>query len=177
MDIQPRHRQILGYILKSRFRLITAGLCSLMIAASTATFAYLIEPVIDDIFINQDTTGLMVLPLALMIVFLARGLGRYGQEYFLNYVGEDIIRRLRNRLYDRIQDLPVSFFQRERTGVLMSRITSDVNILKAMVSTVVNGALRDTFTIIGLTGVIFYQNWRYGHHCVYRFTGGLLPHI
>jgi subfamily B ATP-binding cassette protein MsbA len=160
IDLQDRHRQILGYIVLNRNRLIVAGLCSLMISAATTTFGYLVRPVIDDIFIRQDTTGLLILPLLLVVVFLARGLGRYGQEYYLNYVGEDIIRRLRNQLYDRIQDLPIAFFQKERTGVLMSRITSDVNILKAMVSTVVNGSLRDTFTIIGLTVVIFYQNWR-----------------
>lgn len=78
----------------------------------------------------------------------------------MNYVGEDIIRRLRNQLYDRIQDLPLAFFQKERTGTLMSRITNDVNILKAMVSSAVTGSLRDASTIIGLTAVIFYQNWR-----------------
>lgn len=160
IELLDRHRQILGYIALNRNRLIIAGLCSLMISAATTSFGYLVRPVIDDIFIRQDTTGLLVLPLLLVVVFLARGLGRYGQEYYLNYVGEDIIRRLRNRLYDRIQDLSIAFFQKERTGVLMSRITSDVNILKAMVSTVVNGSLRDTFTIIGLTAVIFYQNWR-----------------
>lgn len=160
IDLRPRHRQILRYISENRGRLIIAGICSLMISLATTSFGYLVRPVIDDIFINQDTRGLVLLPLALIIVFLARGIGRYGQEYFLSYVGEDIIRRVRNQLYDRIQDLPVSFFQKERTGVLMSRITSDVGILKAMVSTVVNGALRDTFTILGLTGVIFYQNWR-----------------
>jgi subfamily B ATP-binding cassette protein MsbA len=91
---------------------------------------------------------------------LIKGVGSYGQEYFMNYVGEDIIRRLRNRLYDRIQDLPLAFFQKERTGTLMSRITNDVNILKAMVSSAVTGSLRDASTIIGLTAVIFYQNWR-----------------
>lgn len=160
IKFQPRHRRILGYIYENRGRLIIAGICSLLISLATTAFGYLVRPLIDDIFINQNTRALVVLPAALIFVFLARGMGRYGQEYYLNYVGEDIIRRVRNQLYDRIQDLPVSFFQKERTGVLMSRITSDVGILKAMVSTVVNGALRDTFTILGLTGVIFYQNWR-----------------
>ena len=121
---------------------------------------YLIRPVIDDVFVNKDTRGLILLPLAIIIVFLVRGLGRYGQEYFMNYVSEDIIRRLRNQLYDRIQDLPLAFFQKESTGGLMSRITSDVNMLKSMVSMAVNGTLQDVSTIVGLTAVIFYQNWR-----------------
>jgi len=78
----------------------------------------------------------------------------------MNYVGQNIIRRLRNRLYDRIQDLPISFFQKEKTGVLMSRVTNDVNIIKNMVSSAVTGSLRDFFTVIGLTFVIFYRDWK-----------------
>ena len=78
----------------------------------------------------------------------------------MNYVGEGIIRQLRNQLYNRIQDLPLAFFHREKTGVLMSRITNDVNILKSMVSTAVTSSMRDMATIVGLTVVIFYQNWR-----------------
>ena len=131
-----------------------------MISTATTAMGYLIKPVIDDIFVNKDTAGLLWLPLLIITVFLIKGLGSYGQEYFMNYVGEDIIRRLRNQLYDRIQDLPLAFFQKERTGTLMSRITNDVNILKAMVSSAVTGSLRDVSTIIGLTAVIFYQNWR-----------------
>lgn len=131
-----------------------------MISGATTAMGYLIKPVIDDIFVNRNTTGLLLLPMLVIAIFLMKGLGSYGQEYFMNYVGEDIIRRLRNQLYDRIQDLPLSFFQKERTGTLMSRVTNDVNILKAMVSTAVTGSFRDASTIIGLTAVIFYQNWR-----------------
>lgn len=131
-----------------------------MISGATTAMGYMIKPVIDDIFVNKDATGLLLLPLLVIVIFLVNGLGRYGQEYFMNFVGEDIIRRLRNQLYDRIQDLPLAFFQKERTGTLMSRITNDVNILKAMVSTAVTGSLRDIATIAGLTAVIFYQNWR-----------------
>ncbi|MBR9982773.1 MAG: ABC transporter ATP-binding protein [Desulfatitalea sp.] len=147
-------------IKENKGRLIAAGACSLMIAGATTVMGYLIKPVIDEIFVNKDTTGLMLFPLLVIVVFLIKGLGRYGQEYFMSYVGEDIIRRLRNQLYDRIQDLPLAFFQKAQTGVLMSRITNDVNILKAMVSTAVTATLRDTSSILGLTVVIFYLNWR-----------------
>lgn len=160
LKVKPRHRQILGMIKENKGRLIAAGVCSLMIAAATTAMGYLIKPVIDDIFVNKDTTGLMLFPLLVIVVFLVKGLGRYGQEYFMNYVGEDIIRSLRNQLYDRIQDLSLAFFQKAQTGVLMSRITNDVNILKAMVSTAVTSTLRDASSILGLTAVIFYLNWR-----------------
>lgn len=160
INLRDRHRRILALVKKNSGRLMLAAGCSLMVSAATTAMGYLIKPVIDDIFVNQDTAGLVWLPIAVVAVFLVKGAGSYGQEYFMNYVGEDIIRRLRNQLYDRIQDLPLAFFQRERTGTLMSRITNDVNILKSMVSTTVTGFLRDASTIVGLTAVIFYQNWR-----------------
>ncbi len=160
IELRDRHRRILSLIKKNRTRLVFAAGSSLMISGATTAMGYMIKPVIDDIFVNKDTTGLLLLPLLVIVVFLVNGLGRYGQEYFMNYVGEDIIRRLRNQLYDRIQDLSLAFFQKERTGTLMSRITNDVNILKSMVSTAVTSSLRDVATIVGLTAVIFYQNWR-----------------
>ena len=160
IKIKERHRRILALIKKNVGRLVFAGVCSIMISSATSASGYLIKPVIDDIFMNKNTAGLVVLPLAILFVFLFKGLGQYGHNYFMNYVGEDIIRQLRNQLYSRIQDLPISFFQKERTGVLMSRITNDVNVLKSMVSTAVSGMLRDTTSIIGLTGVILYLNWR-----------------
>jgi len=159
-EIKDRHRRILDLVRKNSGRLVMAAICSLMVSGATTAMGYLIKPVIDDIFVKQNTTGLVLLPLAVIVVFLINGLGRYGQDYFMNYVGEDIIRRLRNMLYDRIQDLSLAFFQKERTGTLMSRITNDVNILKAMVSTAVTSSVRDAATIVGLTAVIFYQNWR-----------------
>jgi ATP-binding cassette, subfamily B, bacterial MsbA len=160
IELKDRHRRILALIRKNSGRLAVAAACSLMVAGATTAMGYLIKPVIDDIFVNRDTAGLIILPLVVIAIFFIKGLGSYGQEYFMNYVGEDIIRRLRTQLYDRIQDLSLAFFQKENTGTLMSRITNDVNILKAMVSTAVTGSLRDVSAIIGLTAVIFYQNWR-----------------
>jgi subfamily B ATP-binding cassette protein MsbA len=134
--------------------------CMLVMSAGTAAAAYLLKPAIDDVFINQDVRMLKLIPAAIVIVYFFRSVAMYGQEYLMSYVGQNIIRRLRNVLYSRIQDLPLSFFQKEKTGVLMSRVTNDVNIIKAMVSVAVTGSLRDCFTIIGLTFVIFYQIWQ-----------------
>jgi len=159
-SLNRRTRELLGLVFQHRFRLGGAMAFSLLIAATTSAIPFLLKPVLDDIFINQDTSMLKMLPLAVILLYLMRGIGLYGQEYMMNYVGESIIRRLRDRLYDHIQDMPLAFFHRERTGVLMSRITNDVNVVKAMVSTAVTGTLRDAFTIMGLTFVIFYRDWK-----------------
>lgn len=160
LKLSGRFKDVLGLVAAYRWRLALAMVFSFLIAATTSAIPFLLKPVLDDVFINKDKAMLALLPLAVIALYLLRGLGMYGQEFMMNNVGENIIRQLRDRLYDKIQDLPLAFFQREKTGVLMSRITNDVSIVKAMVSTAVTGSLRDAFTIIGLTGVIFYRDWK-----------------
>ncbi|MGD9106600.1 MAG: ABC transporter transmembrane domain-containing protein, partial [Desulfobacterales bacterium] len=156
--IKDRYRRLLSLIKDQWFKLFLAMLCMLVMAGSRSAIPFLIKPVVDDIFINKDMGMLKLIPLAVITIFLTLGFAMYFQEYLMNYVGQNIIRRLRNLLYDRIQDLPISFFQREKTGVLMSRVTNDVNIIKNMVSSAVTGSLRDVFVVIGLIFVIFYRD-------------------
>jgi ATP-binding cassette, subfamily B, bacterial MsbA len=160
IKIKERHKRILFLIKENRFKLFLAMLCMLVIAAASSATAFLVKPVLDDIFFNKNITMLKIIPVAVVVIYLLRGLGMYCQAYLMSFVGESIIQHLRNDLYDRIQDLPISFFHKEKTGVLMSRITNDVNIIKTMVSTAVTGSLRDGFTVIGLTFVIFYRDWK-----------------
>ncbi len=158
--LRDRHKRILALVKENRFRLFLAMVCMLVMAAATSATAFLVKPVLDDIFLNKDTMMLKIIPLAVILIYLLRGLATYGQDYLMNYVGESIIRRLRDDLYSHIQDLPIAFFHKEKTGVLMSRVTGDVGIVKTMVSTAVTSSLKDCFTIVGLTSVIFYRDWK-----------------
>ena len=160
LKLKDRHKHLLTLIKENKYRLFLAMLCMLVIAVASSATAFLVKPVLDDIFFNKDTTMLKIIPVVVVLIYFLRGLGMYGQDYFMNYVGENVIKDLRNVLYNRIQDLPIAFFHKEKTGVLMSRITNDVNIIKAMVSTAVTGSLKDSFTIVGLTFVIFYRDWK-----------------
>jgi len=160
LKLRNRHKRILALIKENKLRLFLAMVCMLVIALASSATAFLVKPVLDDIFFNKNITMLKIIPLAVVLIYFLRGLGMYGQDYLMNYVGENIIKDLRNELYDRIQDLPIAFFHKEQTGVLMSRITNDVNIIKTMVSTAVTGSLKDSFTILGLTFVIFYRDWK-----------------
>ncbi len=159
IKIKDRHKHLISMVKDNWPVLFMAMGCMLVMSAGTAAAAYLLKPAIDDVFINKDVRMLKLIPAAIVIVYFFRSIAMYGQEYLMSYVGQNIIRRLRNTLYNRIQDLPLSFFQKEKTGVLMSRVTNDVNIIKAMVSVAVTGSLRDCFAIVGLTFVIFYQIW------------------
>jgi len=160
LKFKDRHKRLLALIKENKLRLFLAMACMLVIAVASSATAFLVKPVLDDIFFNKDITMLKIIPLVVILIYFLRGLGMYGQDYLMNYVGENIIKDLRNDLYNRIQDLPIAFFHKEQTGVLMSRITNDVNIIKTMVSTAVTGSLKDSFTIVGLTFVIFYRDWK-----------------
>ena len=159
-NLTDREKTLFKLIASHWKKLIAAMLCMIVVAAATSISAYLVKPMLDDIFINKDKTKLILLPGAAVLIFLLKGMGAYGQQYLMKYVGEAVIMDFRNSLYEKIIDMPMVFFHNEKIGTLMSRITNDVNIVKGMVSTAITSFTRDAFTIIGLTGVIFYMDWK-----------------
>ena len=150
-----RQQELLALIRDRWVKLAGAAACSAVMAGMTAAMAWLVKPTVDN-FEQKDAWMLMVIPVVVIAVFLVKGMAAYGSFYFLNYVGEDIIMELRNRLYNHMQHLPLAFFQREKTGDLMSRITNDVNIINTMFTSAVTGSIKDCFTIVGLVAVTFY---------------------
>ncbi len=158
--LKERNRQLYRLVKNNWLKLIFAMVCMIVVASASSATAFLVKPALDDIFFKKNIKMLKLIPLAIIIIYTLRGIGMYIHAYLMNYVGQDIIRHLRNNLYFKIQDLPLAFFQNEKTGVLMSRITNDVNIIKNMVSSAVTGTLRDFFTIMGLMAVIFYRDWK-----------------
>ena len=159
-EIQHRHRRLFGYVRENWAMLAIAMLCMLVVAASTSATAFLVKPILDDVFMERNEQMLRILPLLILVIYVLRGFAMYGEQYLMHVVGERIIRKFRDELYTKISDLSLSFFYRQKTGVLMSRITHDVNIIKGMVSKAVTSALGDFFTIIGLVFVIFYRDWK-----------------
>jgi subfamily B ATP-binding cassette protein MsbA len=157
---QKRHLRLFGLIRQNAGKLLGAMACMLVMAASTATTAFLVKPVLDDIFVNKDSRMLKVLPAAVIVLYLLRGAAYYGQNVLMSRAGEAIIKSLRDTLYNRMMDLSLSYFQGERTGALMSRVTNDVNVIKGLVSRAVTSALRDFFTVTGLSFVILYRDWK-----------------
>jgi len=154
------YRRILELVKPYWTKLLFAMICMGCVSLFTAAQAYLVQPALDDVFLKKDEKTLALLPIAIIILFLLKGIFDYGQSYLMNYVGLRIIADMRQRLYDHLQGLSLSFFTRTSTGVLISRITNDVNLLQASVSNAVTGVFKDVFTMIGLVGIIFYRNWR-----------------
>jgi subfamily B ATP-binding cassette protein MsbA len=157
---KSRQRVIFNLVFRYWKRLAFAAACMVMVAGANGSMALLVKPVMDDIFIGKNKDMLLLIPGLAVLVFLVKGLGSYGSEYLMNYIGEKIIRYFRNSLYEKITDLPIAFIHKEKTGALMSRITNDVNIVKGMVSTAVINVFRDFFSVLAFLGVIFYRDWQ-----------------
>ncbi len=155
-----RREKIIGLILSHWKRLVLAALCMVVVAGANGAMALLVKPVMDDIFIAKNKEMLLLIPGLAIFVFFLKGAGSYGSEYLMNYIGQRIIRHFRDSLYEKITDLPIKFIHTEKTGVLMSRITNDVNIIKGMVSTAVITLFRDSFSVVAFLCVIFYRDWK-----------------
>ncbi len=160
MNKQGTIFRLLQYVKPYKSWLVVSMVCMVIVASMAGAQAYLVKPLLDEIFFNKDGTMLKLVPLVIMGVFLVKGLFSYSYNYLLQKVGQSVIRDLRNLLYSHIQSLPLSFFQKKPTGELISRILSDVNLIQSAVSNVLVGILKDTCQVLFLIGVIFYQDWR-----------------
>ncbi|HEC32628.1 MAG TPA: ATP-binding cassette domain-containing protein, partial [Deltaproteobacteria bacterium] len=156
------------------FRMSIAIVLMAIVGSLSGLTAYLVKPVMDGIFVKKNVMMLKILPLIVLAVFLVRSLCDWGQRYQMRYVGLKIISDLRQKLYDHIQNMSLSFIERSSTGVLMSRITNDVNLLQGAVSAAITSFLKDSFTMIGLVFVVFYQDWRLASLAILILPGAYL---
>lgn len=158
-------------------RIVIAMVAMLGVSGITALIAFLIKPALDEIFFGKRLDMLYILPPLVILLYALKGAFYYTHEFMMNYVGGMIITHLRDALYRQYMALPQIFFDRTSTGLLISRVTYDVNILQSSVSTVITNLLKDIFTIIGLVGVIFYREWRLALIAMVVFPVAVLPII
>ncbi|MGC9194362.1 MAG: ABC transporter ATP-binding protein [Syntrophobacteraceae bacterium] len=141
-------------------KLALSILCMIGVGWASAGTAYLIKPVLDKIFVNKDTTMLKILPLVVLALVTGKGMFLWGNAYLTSFVGQSVVAELRRKLHDHIQVLPLSFFDNNKTGDLMSRMLNDVDFLQNVATSSLTGIVRDGFSAMGLLYVVFYQNWR-----------------
>ncbi|MGA2526757.1 MAG: lipid A export permease/ATP-binding protein MsbA [Smithellaceae bacterium] len=149
-----------------KLRLAIAMICMMLAGAAQSSIALLFKPLLDGLFLKKDSYALdpntlkWVLPLAVVVIFFLKAVCNYGQTVIMSFVGLKIVADLRNKLYEQIQKQSLSFFTQHPTGLLMSRITNDVNSIQSASSEAVTSLIRDTFTLIFLVCIIFYTDWK-----------------
>ena len=129
-------------------------------AGATAALAYLMEPVLDEIFLEKDRTLLIVMPVAVIVITLIRGVATYGQAVLMAFVGQRVIADLQSRVFAHILRLDLAFFQDTASGRLVSRLTNDVNMMRNAVANALTGMVKDSLTLLFLVGVMFEKDWK-----------------
>jgi subfamily B ATP-binding cassette protein MsbA len=128
----------------------------------TAAEAYIIKPVIDKLFLNikNNLIFLYLLPLAIILVVILKGAASYARDYLLGYIGQKIVNDIRDQLYSHLTSLSFSFYTRTPTGILISRIINDVNLVQGSLTRAPSSVIQGVVTIIVLSGYIVYTNWQ-----------------
>ncbi len=153
-------KRILKMSVKYYWLLIFAIILMVITAALQSALPLVSKPAIDEIFVKKDMTALKWIPFAIIGIFFLRSVCDYGRAVIMGSIGLRIIMDLRNQLYEQIQKQSLEFFAEHPTGLLMSRITNDVQSVKVAASEAITALIKDTFMLIGLIGVIFYTDWQ-----------------
>jgi subfamily B ATP-binding cassette protein MsbA len=152
------YRHYLPYIKNYKLKFFFAVIGMIMVAGGTAGSVYIIEPLLDNIFINKNEDLLYIMPFIVVGIYTVKALGTYIQKYYISYIGQDIVRIIRDKLLRHILSLDMSFFNKKHGGELISRITNDINRIQMAVSNYVSDMIRELLTIVGLISVAIYQS-------------------
>lgn len=133
---------------------------SVLVAGSTASIAWLLDPAVKKIFIDKDQTLTLVIPLIIILAFSTKGVSLYFAKIILIRVGQEITKILQFQVMKSIIEADSQIVDNKHSGKFISHLTFDVGMITNLVSTVILNLTKDTFTLIGLLGVMFYQNWR-----------------
>lgn len=151
--------RILSYIKPYMHRLIFAMFCTIMAAAGNLYIPWIIKDMIDEVLADKNGTMLNWIAASIIAIFVVRGLFWYGQNYLMSYVGQSVIIDIRAAVFKKLQRLSVSFYDKNKTGTIMSYVTNDVNALQsAMVENTIE-MITEGFILIGSVVAMIYLDW------------------
>lgn len=140
-------------------RLALVAILSLIVSGMTGALAWLVKPALDEVFLGKDTTLLIILPIAVLGLFVARGCLAFFQAYLMLSVGAKVVRDIRNALYGHLLFLPINEFKKESSGAMLSRAINDAGQLQQFLAQAVKDMFISGTTVIVLIGVAFYMRW------------------
>jgi subfamily B ATP-binding cassette protein MsbA len=170
-------RLLKEHILFYRNRLAMAVFCMVVVAAATATNAWLMQPALDQIFIEKNRLMLMLIPFAVFLVACVGALANYGNVLNMRYVGQRIIADMQKRLFAHLMQSDIGLFHNESSGRLISRFTNDINLLRNAFSNVLTSMIKESLSMVFLIGVMIYQNWHLAAAALFVFPIAIYPTI
>ncbi|MBC8267753.1 MAG: lipid A export permease/ATP-binding protein MsbA [Rhodospirillaceae bacterium] len=161
-------RPYLGWISSAVFFMI-------VVSAATGISAWLMEPIVDDVFIAKDKDTLWLVGMAVFVTFAIKGVANYAQAALMSRVGLKIIADAQSRLFAHLERMDLGFFHSNPTGTLISRFTVDIGQMRSIVSNVLTSLGKDLMSLIALVVVMFYQNWQLAFIAIFVFPIAILP--
>ena len=155
-----QYRRLLEYSRPHLVKLFAAMGCMVVVSATTGATAWLVQPVLDHIFLEKNLYWLKLLPFLVVILYGVRGFFRFISSYTMNLIGVHVVMQLRNDMYSHIQSLPLTFFNERRTGELMSRVSNDVSLMEGAVSNLLADIIRENLSIVALVVVLVWRDWQ-----------------
>jgi subfamily B ATP-binding cassette protein MsbA len=154
---------------------VAAMLCMVVVAASTAALAWLMDPVVNRVFVERRADLLWPVGLAVFATFAFKGAAAYGQTVLMTRLGQTVLTDFQNRLFRHLLQMDLGFFAANRTGALVSRLTTDIAAMRLAVSTALTGLGREALSVVLLVGVMFYQDWLLATVAFVLFPATVIP--
>ncbi|MDA8432122.1 MAG: ABC transporter ATP-binding protein [Nitrospiraceae bacterium] len=153
------YRKIFRLVLPYWPRVVIAIAAGLVVSGLNASLAWLAKPAMDDVLIKKDARLLILLPLALFLIFLGRGIFTYCQEYLMQSASQKLVMHLRNGLYSRSLELPMGYFGKNSSGEMISKVINDVTALQNLLIYTVKDLFKESATALALLGVALWRRW------------------
>ena len=154
------YKRILSYIKPYLHILSIALLCTMLAAAGNLYLPWIFRDMIDKVLNAKDYYMLNVISASIVVIFLLRGIFLYGQNYLMSYVGQHVIIDIRSEVFRKLQRLSMSFYDKNKTGTIMSYVTNDVNALQgAMVDNTIE-LVTEGIILIGSVCAMIYLDWK-----------------
>ena len=158
-----------------KIKMIIAVFCMIIAALSTGFHAWLVKPALDQVLVNANKFYLYFIPGAILVTGLIKGLASYTQVTSLQFMSHRIIEKLRKDVFHNLINLHYGFFVQNRTGSLITRITTDTYYLSGAMANTYTALIKDSLTLLVLMGNMFYQNWKLALISILVFPLALIP--
>jgi len=168
-------RYFLPYFSNYKREFTFAILGMIAVAVGTTGSAHLLKPVLDDIFISKNREMLILIPFAIVGVFFLKSAGKYIQTYYTIYIGNDIVRKIRNKLSLHLMHQDMAYLNQMRNGELLSRTTNDIGRVQGVVSGLIPEVLINAMLIVSLSGYVIYQSPKLALYFLVVMPLALLP--
>ncbi|HYM04349.1 MAG TPA: ABC transporter transmembrane domain-containing protein [Stellaceae bacterium] len=140
-------------------RMALALACMAVMAGATAANAWLMQPMLDRVFVGHEETLLFIIPVAVIALAFVKGLANYWQSVLMTTVGQRVVAEIQQRLFARLMRADLAYFHANSTGSLTSRFTNDANMLRTAVTNLLAGIGKEAVTAVFLIALMFYQDW------------------